>query len=161
MVTAGLVAYASALFFADPAQGSQPATSPASPVFSFEKHPEWDCDWALRESGGPIRGSIQRGEQSPVLEIFDPAFTGWSENEEPELALSTGAGANRVQALSYVIHRAETGSALSIFLDEDVRPIVGGAAQLHIWRHGRPVLNLALSNTPSAEQLAACVSEGD
>ena len=158
----GLVAYASALaFFADPAQGAQSATSAASPGFSFEKHPEWDCDWALRENGGPVRGSIRRSEQSPVLEIFDPAFTGWSEIEEPELELSTGTGARRVEALSYVIHRAEAGSALSIFLDEDVRPIVGGATRLHIWRGGRPVLNLALSNTPSAEQLAACVSEGD
>jgi hypothetical protein len=159
VVTAGLVAYASALvFFLDPAQGGQPAISPA---FSFEKHSEWDCDWALRESGGPIRGSIRRSEQSPVLEIFDPAFTSWSDNEEPKLELSAGTEEKRVAALSYVIHWKEKGSALSIFLDEDVRPIVGGASQLHIWSDGRPVLNLKLSNTPSPAELAACVSEGD
>ena len=39
--------------------------------------------------------------------------------------------------------------------------IVGGAKQLQIWRDGRPVLNLALANTPSVKELAACVSEGD
>ena len=148
-------------FFLDPAQRGQSAVPAASPGLSFEKHSEWDCDWTLRENGGRVRGSIRRSEQSPVLEIFDPAFTGWSEVEEPELERSAGAEARRVEALSYVIHRAEGGSALSIFLDEDVRSIVGGAARLHIWRDGGPVLELALSNSPSADQLAACVSEGD
>ena len=127
---------------------------------SFERRA--DCDWVMRGSAkGEVRGSITRGEQSPVLHIVDPLFNGWSEVNDPVLALSAGGSGRRVEALGYVIHSREANSSLSIFLNEKVRRIVGGARQLQIWRDGRPVLNLALANTPSAKALAACVSEGD
>lgn len=135
---------------------------PAGPALRFEKHAELDCDWVMR---GParegVRGSISRGEQSPVLHIVDPLFNSWSEVSDPVIALSAGASGRRVEALGYVIHSREAGSSLGIFLNEKVRSIVGGARQLQIWKDGKLVLNLALANTPSANELAACVSEGD
>lgn len=128
----------------------------------FEKHEELDCDWVMR---GPakeqVRASISRGEQSPVLHIVDPLFNSWSDVDYPTIELSVGRSGRRVVALAYVTHSKETSSSLGIFLDEKVRSVVGGAKQLQIWKDGRPVLSLPLANTPSAGELAACVSEGD
>ena len=129
---------------------------------SFEKHAEFDCDWTMKSpAGGVIRGSIRRGEQSPVLTIVDPLFASWSDNADHAIQLSAGGPPDRVEALSYVIPSAEPGPYLAIFLDEKVRGVVGGAEQLQVWKDGKPVLTLALANTPSADELAACVSEGD
>ncbi|HEU5481711.1 MAG TPA: hypothetical protein VFU80_01285 [Sphingomicrobium sp.] len=127
---------------------------PARPA-AFEKHAEFDCNWRAKGA------SIGRGEQSPVLSIVDPKFESWSDNEDHAIELSAGGGSDRVEALSYVIHSAEKGSTLAIFLDAAARSVVGGARQLQIWKGGKPVLDLAFANTPSAEDLAACVSEGD
>ena len=145
-----------------PGQTTGRERSPAPPAVPFEKHAELNCDWVMR---GPakeqVRASISRGEQSPVLHIVDPLFNSWSDVDYPTIELSAGGSGGRVEALAYVTHPKETGSSLSIFLNEKVRGVVGGAKQLRIWKDGRPVLNLALANTPSAKELAACVSEGD
>lgn len=135
---------------------------PARPAVPFEKHAEIDCDWMMKDRGEPlIRGSISRGEQSPVLYILDPLFAGWSDNEDHEIELVESGSGKRARALAYVLHSKETSASLSIFLDAEARSVVGGAKYLTIWKDGRPVLNLAFANTPSAEELAACESEGD
>ena len=162
-MTAGWLAYASALAAVSaPAQPDDRGIPPPRPAVPFEKHAEFDCDWVMQDPGEPrIRGSIRRGEQSPVLQIFDPVFESWSDNDYPTIELSAGGPGGRVEALAYVIHWAKEGSALGIFLDEEARGVVGRARQLQIWKDGKPVLDLALADTPSAEELAACVSEGD
>ena len=160
-MTAGWLAYASALAAIwAPGQPDDRKIPPARPAVPFEKHAEFDCDWVM-PAEPLIRGSIRRGEQSPVLQIFDPVFNSWSDNDYPTVEISAGGPGGRVEALGYVIHWAKEGSALGIFLDEEARGVVGGASQLQIWKEGRPVLNLALADTPSAAELAACVSEGD
>ena len=145
-----------------PGQPADHGAPPARPAISFEKHAEFDCDWVMRDAAAKsIRGSIGRGEQSPVLHIVDSAFKGWSEVDDPTLALSAGGRGGRVQALAYVIHSAAAGPSLNIFLDEKVRGVVGRARKLEIWKDGKLQLTLTLTNTPTARELAACVSEGD
>ena len=143
-------------------QAGDGGSTPARQAVQFEKHAEHDCDWTMRDASGRlIRGSIRPGEQSPVLQIFDPMFDGWSDSDYPTVELSTDKGAP-VDALAYVIHSAPTaGSYLGIFLDEQVRAVVGSATHLQMRKDGTPVIDLALADTPSAEELAACVSEGD
>jgi len=144
------------------AAGDELGFPPARPAVPFQRNAEIDCDWVMKDPAEPlIRGSISRGEQSPVLFIVDPVFKGWSDADYPTVELSVGGADRRVEALAYVTHSTEAGSLLGIFLDDEVRAVVGGAELLRIWKDGTPVLSLALANTPSAEELAACVSEGD
>ena len=158
-----MLAYLSALAaLLAPGQTTDRERLPARPAVPFEKHAELDCDWVMR---GPakeqIRASISRGEQSPVLHIVDPLFNSWSDVDYPTIELSAGGTRRRVEALAYVTHPQETSSSLDIFLNGRARGILGGAKQLQIWKDGRLVLSLPLAKTPSADELAACVSEGD
>jgi hypothetical protein len=136
----------------------------ARTAVSFEKDAELNCYWVMRDAAQPlaIRGSIRPGEQSPELQIFDPMFDGWSDLDYPTVELSVGKSDARVEALAYVMPSTPArGPFLAIFLDEGARRVVGSASRLQIWKDGKPVLDMALADTPSAEELAACVSEGD
>jgi hypothetical protein len=147
-----------------PGHAGDGGISPERPMVSFEKRTEFNCYWVMRDAAQPlaIRGSIRPGEQSPELQIFDPMFNDWSDIEYPTVELSAGGSGARGTALAYVSHSTPAhGPFLAIFLDEEARGVVGGAMQLQVWKDGRLVLDMALAGTPSAEELAACVSEGD
>jgi hypothetical protein len=131
---------------------------PARPAVPFEKHAEIDCDWMMKSPAEEwIRGSIGQGDGDPILYLVDPAFNGWSETEDQVVELSVGGSAELTEARAYAVAAGEGPSALGIYLDEDARKFVGGAEQVTVWKGGKPVLNLAFANTPSAAELDACV----
>ena len=129
---------------------------PARPAVPFVKHAEVYCDWMMHDPNEKwIRGSIGQGDEDPVISFVDTVFASWSDSEDHHIEVSGGDPPRRVPARAW----ASTGGQGSIgfYMDAELRKLIGGATSLQIWKDGRPVLNLALANTPSAAELDACV----
>ncbi|HEU5481712.1 MAG TPA: hypothetical protein VFU80_01290 [Sphingomicrobium sp.] len=132
--------------------------SPARPAVPFQKHAEVDCDWMMKSPAEElIRGSIGQGDDDPILYLVDPVFDGWSDTEDHSVELSAGGSGGRAKARAYATHGGGSPGSLGIYLNAEARQIVGGATAVQVWKDGKPVLNLAFANTPSAAELDACV----
>jgi hypothetical protein len=138
---------------------AEPGPPPARLAVPFVKHGDVDCDWMMRDPRERwIRGSIGRGDEDPVIGLVDTAFDSWSDGEEHAIEVSAGDPAHRVPATAWAGNAGgQAPGSIGFYMNADLRKLIGGAKSLQIWNGGKPVLNLVFANTPSVEELDACV----
>ena len=116
------------------------------------------CYWRAKEPGAVYdRVSVEAGDDNPFIVFNDPAFRKWSESARYTIELSANHQPRRVRIRGAWADVVPQLSTLSAYLDADARRLVGGATSVQLWRGGKLLVDVPLENTPSAEQLNACV----
>jgi len=137
-----------------------PPFPPARPLVPYVYDTQVDdCMWTMHDPSEQwIRGGIGRGDEDPVIDFVDQAFFDWSDSEEHGIEISTGDPGRRLPATAWASNAGgQTPGSIGFYMDAELRKLIGGATSLQVWKHGKPVFNTMLANTPSAAELDACV----
>ena len=131
-------------------------TRPAGTVRSWFR--ERDCGWWLsRDDGKSHLVSIGRGD-GVLLSLSDAAFRDWSEEGRPAVELILDRDQRRrIRTTGWVTKGGDTTASFGLYLDAAARRAISRATRLELFRDGKPVVDLFLSETPSRDELDACV----
>lgn len=139
---------------------ASPSFPPARPLVPFVKDTDVDCDWNMHAKGKEkwIRGGIGKGDEDPMIQLVDRAFTGWSDSEQHRIEVSVGDPERRLAVNAWAgSGDAQMPGSASFYMDAEMRKLIGGATSLQIWKDGKAVFNSMLAGTPSVAELDACV----
>ena len=154
------VAVAAAPAFADgataPATQGAAASEPAATAKPWRHDSE--CVWWLSQADGKgHRASIEQSADGVSLGISDPAFRTWSVSDRIKAELRFDRDAKRRVATDGWVTRGEGYAMFGLYLDAAALRKIAGATTLELRRHGKTVVELKLSGTPTEAELLACV----
>ncbi|HEV2748726.1 MAG TPA: hypothetical protein VGW34_15700 [Allosphingosinicella sp.] len=75
---------------------------PARPVVPYVERGDVGCYWTMHDPSEKwIRGGIGQGDEDPVIDFVDSAFSSWSDSEDHSIEISVGDPARRVPAIGW------------------------------------------------------------
>jgi hypothetical protein len=145
---------------ADAAAPAKPdaAAAAAAPVKPWVKTKDATCDWWLsREDGHSLRAAIGADWENVSLTFGDPIFNTWPEAGYPKVELRFNRDPKRrVKTQGWATH-GQGFAMFGINLTPEAMKKMGGATTVELIRHGKTVITLPLAETPSADELIACI----
>lgn len=135
------------------------AFPPARALVPFVAEGDVGCTWTMRERKGEwTRGSIERGDEDPMMGLDDNVFKSWSDSEDHMIEVSVGDAERRLPARAWATYGGdEAPGSIGFYMDSELRKLIGGATSVQVWKGGKPVFNTLLANTPSSAELDDCV----